>query len=140
MNSECMTHRCCRTQWLAGKSLPLFHIPLSIRPHARANSCYNFTIVARDTSRNLRLQGGDKFTVYSYRVSYFSVAEGVGRPGSQPTAAPTAMPTTASQNLGLTSMSVPSDTYDAVRFGVVTDKGTGTYLVEVCPVIAGLHE
>ena len=31
--------------------------------NAVAGLCYNFTIVARDTSRNLRLVGGDSFQV-----------------------------------------------------------------------------
>ena len=41
-----------------------------------AGKCYNFTIVARDTSRNLRLTGGDNFEVYMYRVNFNSINAG----------------------------------------------------------------
>ena len=41
-----------------------------------AGRCHNFTIVSRDTSRNLLRKGGDNFDVYMYRVNFNSVKAG----------------------------------------------------------------
>ena len=58
-----------------------------------AGNCWNFTIVARDTSRNLRLTGGDSFQVYYIRVDYNANQNGVlpPTPGGYPN--PTPSPT-----------------------------------------------
>jgi hypothetical protein len=113
---------------------------------AEAGQCYYFNIIARDASKNLRLVGGDDFSVYTQRVDYSFVYEGTPRLQSEgtPTFNPTQMPTlppTAYNDSSFERASPPIETaQEVIRYGVVKDLNNGTYSVTICPVIAGLYE
>lgn len=108
-----------------------------------AGSCYNYTVVMRDQHQNLLHAGGDNVEAYMYRVDYHTLSQGApiqhsGIAGT-PTRAPTSMPTGFLHNKYIAP--VESDYSDPViRYGIVTDLGTGNYSVEICPVIAGVYE
>ena len=137
--------------------------------YATAGVCYNFTITARDASRNLRLKGGDDFEVYTYRVDYYSIEvadntlaqitkykntsspvrfptfQPTKSPSIAPTYRPTLAPTTYTDVVGnpnyFSKVSPPPETpSEVVRYGVVIDNKNGTYSATVCPVIQGWHE
>lgn len=82
-----------------------------------------------------------------FRVDYYSVFEGTPFPtdtGCDPTSQPTSTPTSAPTGLlehSTYTESPPSDTgFDVVRNGIVIDHHNGNYTVQLCPVIAGVHE
>lgn len=132
--------------------------------YATAGGCYNFTITARDKSRNLRKQGGDNFEVYTYQVDYYStdVADitlaqlnkyystnsplnlPTRAPTMSPSAAPTFRPTIAPTSYvagTFSKVSPPLETpTEVVRYGRIMDKNDGTYIATICPVIQGWHE
>jgi hypothetical protein len=132
-----------------------------------AGTCWNFTIVARDFSRNLRKVGGDKFQVYMYQVANFVNFSGMPVPSAVYTSAPTKAPSTTAFPTTVTSAptgtrapsarptSMPtqptrnqynifeplSDSVDSsIRYGIVSDLGNGTYAARICPIIAGYYE
>jgi hypothetical protein len=84
-----------------------------------AGSCINFTIVARDTSHNLLLRGGDDLQVYMYRVGFYSDAaeEAIS---SEPYDGDTAVTT--------------------ARKGAIFDHGSGNYTGRICPISTGWYE
>jgi hypothetical protein len=134
-----------------------------------AGSCWNFTIVARDWSRNLRLVGGDKFQVYMYQVANYVNFSGIPVPSTSftsfptkapsmsaspttvtqsptttrsPTAKPSSMPTQSPSSQSVYNIFQPlSDSPDsAIRYGLVNDWKNGTYSAMICPIIAGYYE
>lgn len=111
-----------------------------------AGSCHNFTIISRDLLHNYRFQGGDKYEVYMYRVDYSRLSAGLlpGEDAPLPTDSPSSMPTSGPTALLDREPWRPSfpieDLEEVVRYGVITDLGTGEYSVEICPVIAGVYE
>lgn len=135
--------------------------------YAEAGLCYNFSVQSRDMSQNLRLVGGDMYTVYSYRVDYnhlildqVPVPQGPttrvpttpGKPTPYPTVTPSALPTFAPTTFSYNTITrtspfvrspVPPEAgllVDVIRYGVVYDMGGGNYTARICPVIAGWHE
>lgn len=81
-----------------------------------------------------------------YRVDYYNLTLGLTYPtGSHyPTTRPTAIPTSAPSTLARYNNGTTqkySDTGMVVmRLGTITDLQNGNYTVQICPVIAGIHE
>lgn len=115
-----------------------------------AGDCHKFTIISRDFSRNLRLQGGDDFQVYMYQIDYFTQEAGLrippkiqqsNHPSSQPSSTPSSHPTAILLGDRTFSVSPALETLEpVVRFGLITDLRNGNYTGEICPVIAGWYE
>lgn len=126
--------------------------------YLEAGECHNFTVRARDNAWNYRLQGGDDFQVYMYRVDYYSAFEGTepvgedvteeltgndtSQPSSQPSSAPTSYPTYYGDLTTVAQSPVPDTPQQTqvVRYGIVKDLKDGNYSLLLCPVISGVYE